>query len=92
MQGEAQNLPTALNTKKDMFHLDDKISFTGGFLLTMATSISMVGILQAALVGLAGGFFGLLGKELYYYSRKKLTSAKFKVQIIGLYDKLKKWW
>ena len=48
MQGEAQNLPTALNTKKDMFHLDDKISFTGGFLLTMATSISMVGILQAA--------------------------------------------
>lgn len=26
-----------------------------------------MGIFQAALVGLVGGFFGLFGKEVYYY-------------------------
>lgn len=68
--------------------LDAKISFLGGFILTAVTSISMVGIIQAALVGLAGGFFGLLGKELFYYIKNKLRSARFKVSLIGLYDKI----
>lgn len=82
-----------------MIHLDDKISFIGGFALTAVTSISMVGIFQAALVGLAGGFFGLLGKELYYAAKNKIKSAKFKVWFIGVMDKiaakigvLKRWW
>lgn len=79
--------------------LDDKIGFIGGFALTTVTSISMVGIYQAALVGLVGGFFGLLGKQLYYALRNKVRSAKFKVTIIQLLDKLaakigvlKRWW
>lgn len=67
--------------------LDDKISFVGGFALTAITSISMVGLFQAAAVGLIGGFFGLLGKQLYYYTRDKIQSAKTRVWLIGLYDK-----
>lgn len=75
--------------------LDDKISFISGFTLTTVTSISFMGIMQGALVGLAGGFFGLLGKEIYYSTKNKITSGKFKVWLIGLYDKtigkFKKW-
>ena len=52
--------------------LDEKISFFSGYILTVATAVSMVGLLQAALVGLIGGFFGLIGKELFYYVKKKI--------------------
>ena len=52
--------------------LDSKISFVGGWLLTTLSSISIVGLFQAALVGLIGGFFGLVGKEIYYYLKRKL--------------------
>jgi hypothetical protein len=31
-----------------------------------------MGVLQAAMVGLVGGFFGLIGKELFYYIKNKL--------------------
>lgn len=59
---------TFLNT----MDLDSKISFVGGWLLTTISSISVIGLFQAALVGLIGGFFGLVGKELYYYLKRKL--------------------
>jgi hypothetical protein len=55
-----------------MTALDNKISFLGGYILTAATTISMMGVLQAAMVGLVGGFFGLIGKELFYYIKNKL--------------------
>ena len=49
--------------------LDNKISFFSGFIFTAATSINMLGCIQAAAVGLIGGFFGLLGKHFFYYVR-----------------------
>ena len=52
--------------------LDEKISFFSGYALTVATAVSMVGLLQAALVGLVGGFFGLIGKEVFYYLKKRM--------------------
>jgi len=55
-----------------MTTLDSKISFLGGYILTAATTISMMGVFQAALVGLVGGFFGLIGKEVFYYLKKQL--------------------
>jgi len=55
-----------------MITLDNKISFLGGYILTAATTISMMGLLQAALVGLVGGFFGLIGKEVFYYLKKQI--------------------
>jgi len=55
-----------------MVNLDNKISFLGGYILTAATTISMMGVFQAALVGLVGGFFGLIGKEMFYYLKKQI--------------------
>lgn len=52
--------------------MDNKISFTSGFMFTALSSVSMMGVAQAAIVGLVGGFFGLLGKELYYYLKGKI--------------------
>lgn len=75
-----------------MTSVDFKISFIWGYALTMAASITFVGVLSAAILGLIGGFFGLLGKELYYYTKDKVRSAKFKVKMIGYWDRLRKWW
>lgn len=89
-----------------MIPLNEKISFLSGFSLTLvvklasaAATISFIGIIQASLVGLAGGFFGILGKEIFYALKDKMRSAKFKVWLIGKLDKLaakigvlKRWW
>jgi len=55
--------------------LDEKISFFSGYALTVATAVSVVGLLQAALVGLIGGFFGLIGKELFYWIKRKMKNG-----------------
>ena len=52
--------------------VDSKISFVAGYMFTAITSISIVGIFQAALVGFIGGFFGLVGKEIFYYVKRKI--------------------
>ena len=52
--------------------VDGKISFLGGYILTAATTVSVMGLFQAAAVGLIGGFFGLLGKEMFYWVKKKI--------------------
>lgn len=74
-----------------MTSMDFKISFLWGYALTMAASITFVGVLSAAILGLIGGFFGLLGKELFYYTKNKIKSAAFKVKMIGYWDKFRKW-
>jgi hypothetical protein len=51
---------------------DNKISFFAGFIFTTASSISIMGFVQAAFLGLIGGFFGLLGKEAYYYIKREI--------------------
>ena len=44
-----------------------------------------MGFVQAAFLGLVGGFFGLLGKEIYYYIKGEIKNK--------LNDKSKtKWW
>lgn len=58
--------------------IDNKISFIGGYILTAVTTVSMMGIFQAAMVGLVGGFFGLVGKEIYYFLKRKLHEIKQK--------------
>ena len=54
--------------------LDNKISFISGFVFTTLSTVNIMGVAQAALVGLVGGFFGLLGKELYYFIKEKIKS------------------
>ena len=63
--------------------MDNKISFLAGYILTAASTITAAGILNAILLGLLGGFFGLLGKEAYYHTRDyaKETAPKVKAWI-----------
>ena len=56
--------------------LDNKISFISGFVFTTLSTVTIMGVAQAALVGLVGGFFGLLGKELFYYLKNKINGGK----------------
>ena len=57
-----------------MESMDNKVSFIAGWTLTTVTSVNIMGIFQAALVGLVGGFFGLFGKEVYYYVKNEIKS------------------
>lgn len=52
--------------------IDNKISFFAGYIFTAASSVSLLGFLNAAVIGLIGGFFGLLGKEVYYYIKGEI--------------------
>lgn len=55
--------------------MDNKISFIAGWALTTATTVTGMGLFRAALLGLVGGFFGLLGKQLYYYVKGEVIEA-----------------
>jgi hypothetical protein len=63
--------------------MDNKISFIGGWLLTTATTITGMGLFRAALLGLVGGFTGILGKQLYYYVKSEFNekAPKLKAKI-----------
>jgi len=54
--------------------MDAKISFFAGWLFTTVSTITIMGFFQAAFIGLVGGFFGLLGKECYYYIKGEVKS------------------
>ena len=54
--------------------MDNKISFLAGYILTAASAITAAGFLNAIILGLLGGFFGLLGKETYYYLRDEVKA------------------
>ena len=58
--------------------LDNKISFISGFTFTALSTVSLMGVAQAAMIGLVGGFFGLLGKELYYFIKQKIKRKIWK--------------
>jgi len=60
--------------------MDNKISFFAGYILTAATTITAAGFLNAIILGLLGGFFGILGKEAYYYSKKEVINNSPKVK------------
>ena len=52
--------------------MDNRLSFITGWIFTTVSTISAMGMLQAAAIGLIGGFFGLLGKELYYFVKSEI--------------------
>ena len=54
--------------------MDAKLSFFAGWLFTTVSTITLMGFVQAALMGLVGGFFGLLGKEAFYYLKGEIKS------------------
>lgn len=56
--------------------MDNKISFIAGWALTTVTTITLVGVFRAAIIGLVGGFFGLLGKEIYFLAKAQMKEIK----------------
>ena len=63
--------------------MDNKISFFAGYFLTAASTITAAGFLNAIILGLLGGFFGLLGKEAYYHTKAYVKERG---------PKVKAWW
>lgn len=60
--------------------MDNKISFVAGWFLTAASTVTAAGVLNAIILGLLGGFFGLLGKEGYYHTRDYVKAKSPKVK------------
>jgi hypothetical protein len=56
--------------------VDDKISFATGWLFTTASTLTAMGMIKAAALGLIGGFFGLAGKEIYYFIKAEIKKRK----------------
>jgi len=54
--------------------MDNKISFITGWLFTTASTMTTMGMLKAAMIGFVGGFFGLLGKDLYYWIKDEIKN------------------
>lgn len=61
--------------------MDNKISFIAGYILTAVTTITAAGLLNAIVLGLLGGFFGIIGKEAYFYTRDQFKIAYPKAKI-----------
>lgn len=61
--------------------MDNKISFFAGWILTAASTITAAGVLNAVILGLLGGFFGIIGKEAYYYVRDEFKAIKPKAKV-----------
>jgi H+/Cl- antiporter ClcA len=57
--------------------LDNKISFVSGAAVSTVTAVNQYqgvtfdAILSMAILGAVGGFFGLAGKQLFYYIKKR---------------------
>jgi H+/Cl- antiporter ClcA len=60
--------------------LDNKISFISGAAVSTVTAVNQYqgvtfdSILSMAILGAVGGFFGLAGKQLFYFLKKKYES------------------
>jgi len=52
--------------------MDNRLSFITGWIFTTVSTVSAMGMIQAAAIGLIGGFFGLVGKELYYFVKSEI--------------------
>ena len=52
--------------------MDNKLSFITGWIFTTASTMTTMGLFKAAIIGLVGGFFGLAGKDLYYWIKEEI--------------------
>ena len=55
--------------------MDNKISFLAGFTFTTISTMSSNDFLRTAILGLVGGFFGLIGKEIFYWIKRKIKNG-----------------
>ena len=48
---------------------DDRVAYIGGFITTTLMTVSLNDIVMTSVLGLIGGFFGIMGKQLFYLIR-----------------------
>ena len=53
--------------------MDTKVSFFGGSFLTVMMTSGLVEIGMALILGIVGGFAGMMGKELFYYIKRNIN-------------------
>jgi len=51
--------------------MNNNFSFLSGFTFTSIYTMSLYEVGMALLLGIIGGIGGVLGKEIYYYIKKK---------------------
>ncbi len=51
--------------------MENKLSFFSGFTFTSIYTMSLYEVGMALLLGIIGGFGGVLGKEIYYFIKDK---------------------
>ena len=52
-------------------NLDDKVSFFSGSTMTVMLTAPFYDMAMAVVLGLLGGFAGMVGKEVFYYFKRK---------------------
>lgn len=50
--------------------MDNKISFISGFMFTTLSTITIMGVAQAAMIGLVGGFFWAIRKRIILFLKE----------------------
>ena len=50
--------------------MENKLAYISGFTLTTLMTMQTQELISALILGIVGGFGGLLGKELFYQIRK----------------------
>lgn len=53
--------------------MDNTIAYISGMVFTFFTTMQLTDIAMAAILGLIGGFFGIIGKEMWYVFKGILT-------------------
>ena len=48
---------------------DDRVAYVGGFITTTLMTVSLNDIVMTSVLGLIGGFFGIMGKHIFYLIR-----------------------
>ena len=54
-------------------NLDDKISFFSGSILTFTMAAPLYEMAMALVLGVVGGFAGMMGKQLFYFIKDKFS-------------------
>jgi len=52
-------------------NLDDRVSFFSGSTMTVMLTAPFYDMAMAVVLGLLGGFAGMVGKEVFYYFKRK---------------------
>ena len=73
-----QASPTVTSQHKMQIGMEDKLAYISGFSLTTLMTMQSQEMIMALILGIIGGFGGLIGKQIFYIARKIWTIRKNK--------------